>query len=385
MKASALATLGLAILIAGSSSAWAAGARPAEYTTDQVLDGLSRLNDRLRCWSIEIQGAARGLPYYTHRTFTARHPDSCRWEGAKSALTFDVDGDAIGVDWRENDPFQNWLLVTPGRLIQCEPMNRVVQETPLARDAALPGKAQNEFLFLALGWWPFEGRPEPQFRDGGSLVIPGIVRSGLYSVAPEQVERGGHWCHVLERPGRDRLWIAPELGFATIAREVARADNGAVIQRIEMSDFRPAGEGVWAPRELRNLAFDHEAATADGRMRPVMDSRLRILRVAINDAVDDRLLEPDPLQPGTLRILPDGGYYQETPGGADHIDKVARRLVKIARVDGASSAEAGGAMTYWFLAASAAAIAALTPWRPANSVASGSSRSDGRQQGEEAS
>ncbi len=368
MKVSALATLGLAILIAGSSSARAAGTRPAEYTTDQVLDGISRLNDRLRRWSIEIQAAARGLPYYTHRTFTARHPDSCRWEGAKSALTFDVDGDEIGVDWRENDPFQDWLLVTPGRLMQGEPMNRLMQETPLASDAAFPGKIQNELLFLAFGWWPFEGRPEPQFRDGGSLVIPGIVRSGLYSVAPEQVERGGHWCHVLERPGRDRLWIAPELGFATIAREVTRADSGVIIQRIEMSDFRPAGEGVWAPRELRNLAFDHEAATADGRMHPVMDSRLRILRVAINDAVDDRLLEPHPLQPGTLRILPDGGYYQETPGGADHIDKVARHLVKIARVGVDSSAEPGGAMTYWLLAASAVAIAALTPWQTANSV-----------------
>lgn len=315
--------------------------RPSELTTSQVLERLLTLNDKVRAWSIEYQGATDLAPYYTHRTVAARYPDACRWNGAKSRLNFEVAGDIVGTDWRENDIFQNWMLVASDRSTWCEPKNRAFGKAPIARDAPLPVKLQGELLFLALGWWPFEGRPEPEFRGGGSYVIPGIARSGRYVVAQEMELRGGRWCHILEDPGRDRLWVDAGIGPAIVAREVSDRETGEAIQALEMGDFRDAGQGIWAPREIRNVVFDREASRGGAGPRPRLDSRLRILAVAVNDSVDGRLFEPDPFSPGMLEVRDDGSYRQAVPGGAGHMDELAARLERQARAAGPAPAAAG--------------------------------------------
>ena len=77
----------------------------------------------------------------------------------------------------------------------------------------------------------------------------------------EKVE--DRWCHVLEYPGHDRLWVDVERNGALMMQEMFNPNTGALLQRIELKGYREVKPGIWAPREFRNIAFDGSGQKGD--------------------------------------------------------------------------------------------------------------------------
>jgi hypothetical protein len=356
------ALLGMSVALL--SPAAAADIRPAEATTKQVLEGLGAVNTAVRSWCIEYEATAPDLPFYVHRTLAARYPDSCLYRGAKGPVDHRKWQDGVGnTEWKEH-PFQDWVLVTSERNYWGKPWNREFGEFPLTRDSPLPDKMRSELLFFALGWWTFQGRPSPQLEGGIPRSIPDIIRSGRYAIAAQQERCDGVWCHVLEDPGRDRLWIDCARPFAIVAREVSDPTTGAAMARVEMTGHREEKPGVWVPREIHHIAFNYRAPTPEGWRERLVDSQVRILEVRLNEDVDAALFQPPPLPPGALRHLSPGRYEQVEPGGFDHMDHVAAWLRSQA-LDLPPETSWGAVIDYAAMAVTAVILASIGGWQVA--------------------
>ena len=356
----------LGVCIAPLSPA-AAEIRPANVTTAQVLKGLEDRNTTVRTWCIEYEGTAKGLPFYVHRTLAARFPDSCLYRGAKGPVEFEKPQDGVvNTSWRDH-PYQDWVLVTSTHNYWGRPWNRDFGEFTLARDAPLPAKMRSELPFLALGWWTFQERPSPRLEGDIPRSIPDIIRSRRYSVAAQQELRDGVWCHVLEDPGRDRIWIDCARPFAIVARAIADITTGAEIAQVEMSGHREDKPGIWVPREIHYIQFSYRASTSEDRRERLIDSRTRILDVRLNEDVDEGLFRPGPMPPGALWRLPDGRYEQVKPGGFDHMDHLAA-WVRSRKASSPPETNWAAVLDYVVMATTAVILVVLGCWRFARSL-----------------
>lgn len=357
----------VAVMIAGSGApavpTLAAESRPATASTKQVTEGLAALHREIRAWRIEYQATAPDLPFYVHRTLAAKYPDSCFYQGAKGPADFDWQSDTVGTTWKDH-PFQDWVLVTPTENYWGKPWNREYGSFPLSREAPLPDKMRTEVLFLALGWWTFEKRPSPTLVGGAPRSVPDILKSGRYSVAAGQELCQGVWCHVLQDPGRDRLWIDCDRNFALVAREISDITTGATVARVEMSRHREDRPGIWVPREIRNIQFNHRAPTPEGWRQRLIDSRVRILDVRLNDDVDGSIFQPEPLPPGAIVLHTDGRYEQARPGGVEQLDRLAGWLESRYAARGPDEAsDRSATLDHAVLIAGAGLLAAGLGWR----------------------
>ena len=83
--------------------------------------------------------------------------------------------------------------------------------------------------------------------------LPEVIRAapGEYRVAPTLEEMDGAWCHLVERPGVDRVWLDGERGFAVLRRELYCGGDvpPQTLRRVySNSEFVKAKEGVWLPK-----------------------------------------------------------------------------------------------------------------------------------------
>jgi hypothetical protein len=303
----------------------------AVYTSGQIRAALAEAQAKIR----SLRVVYRSYDYdqgkypkgtYLHREIEARAPYDLRHV---SAHGYD------GLDWRD-DPLQQHAYVTKGHAINEFPINRVFAENDARPEEGLPGSLPQEPFFLATGIWPHSGWRPPR-AEGRAFVLREVAAEPEYRVVrPVQELVDRRWCHVLERPGLDRLWLDVERGCALLARESSLKVGGPLVDRIELGEHRQVADGVWLPGWIRNIQFDFNAPTEEGRRRAYQDARLVIIEAQANR-------EADPLtfraRPGELRGAAEGAPTQVLPGGQDHLDDVARWLVRhvaIARSDGHS-------------------------------------------------
>ncbi len=223
----------------------------------------------------------------------------------------------------DDDPFQQRCLIFGERCCFVNPVNRTYAEIRLAPTQPLPGSLPQEFFFGATGIWPFKKRPAPELLGRGKpFMLRDIAASADYSVVqPRQELFDGRWCHVLERPKVDRLWLDAERGCALMARE-CKDTKGVVMQRFELGGHTEVAKGVWIPRWIRNIHYDNEAANPEARTRVVKDAELTTVEARVNDVPGDLFVYRPP--PGTLRLAEAGPPAQVQPGGLDHLDALAR-------------------------------------------------------------
>jgi hypothetical protein len=205
----------------------------------------------------------------------------------------------------------------PDFVVADRPPKRVYTFLTLAPDEGLPGTAPLEFLFVALGWWPFEKRPPPTLFDGAPAVLPAIAACEKYRVQPEQELVGESWCHILEYPGRDKLWLDCDRGCAILVREMYGPNPGQLFQRIEASGHREVQPGIWVPARFRNMV----PGVRDPKDNQTVDSILNIVNVRLNEDVEDDLFRFEPL-PGSIELTVDGIVRQEAAGCEDYLNEV---------------------------------------------------------------
>jgi hypothetical protein len=258
--------------------------------------------------------SSRGPPYppgsYLHRVVAAKAP--CL------LLHISTHGHAR-LDWSD-DPLQQRCYVTADHWYVENRVNRTYFEGALRPGDPLPGSMPDEFFFLATGLWPLDGRPAPRREGKEPFMLCEVAASAAYVVRPTQERVGERWCHVLERPGVDCLWLDAERGFTLLARECHQVPGGAARQRFELSGQHEVAPGIWLPAAIRNIHYEAEPDSPGGTERKVKDALLQVLEARVNDVEDDLFVFCPP--PGALR-LDTAGPAQTEPGGHDHLDALA--------------------------------------------------------------
>lgn len=321
--------------------------RVAVLTSEQVRQRLGDLHAQLRTWLVEFESVPSDDPTtppgaYLHRTLAARMPDQYHCRSAKGTERY---------SWRD-DPFQRRLLINSSSCVHERPLDRAYSRWSLKPDDPMPGTTSQEILFAAFGWWPFEHRPSPTYRDS-PCAFRDIARSAKYVVRPFQEQVDGRWCHVLEYPGRDRLWLDCQRNCTLLAREAVDPDTGDIVQRIELSKHAQIKPGLWVATEFRNIVYETGGQNEE-RIKQV-DAVFRVLTAQINDPLPEELFRFEP-RPGSLEILDNGRFEQSVPGGTEYLDELVDWIQRVPRRDSDVSVHDFPALTETVIECTASAI-----------------------------
>ena len=303
------------------------GAPRATLSASQVRSGISQAQARIVAFRITYEityPSEEGWPLggYLRRTTAAKSPHFFFHETAHGHNA---------LPWQDDPRLRRCYIV--GDHASDEWVNyRSYNHTQLLPSEGLPGSMPDESLVHATGMWPLDGRPAPRFEDR-PIVLREIAENEKYKVVRSLQEQcDGRWCHVLEYPGRDCLWIDAHRGFALMAKETRDTNFGHLIERIELGGHREIKPEIWLPTWIRNIQYDFKAKTPEGRQQKVIDSKLKLLTVQINEDVSADVFRFVP-PAGALWLNPPGGEpVQTSPGGEEHLD----HLVEWARKYGPS-------------------------------------------------
>jgi hypothetical protein len=291
----------------------------AIYSAKQLRAGLLATAAKIKSLSVVYQSddySSGEFPMgtYLHREVIARAPCSLRHVSAHGHAA---------LDWR-NDPFQQSAYVIDHHVFNEFPVNRAYFESQVEPADGLPGTLQDEFFFLATGIWPLDRRAAPR-PLGGPYMLRDVAEGEEFSaVRPRQEMVDGRWCHVLEWPGKDRLWLDTERGFILLRRDTTYGTRNALGQRLELGGHSEAAPGIWLPRRIQNMQFDYEAPTEEGRQRKIINAQHDVLRADVNP-VDDSAFVFQP-RPGSLLYKEGRRPMQAQAGGMDHLGYLVRWL-----------------------------------------------------------
>lgn len=103
--------------------------------------------------------------------------------------------------------------------------------------------------------------------DEAELWLPAALsRFEFQHAGEEQID--GIACVVLQRPGRDRLWISPTHSYLVIKREVTFGPDGPLRERTVSSDLRRIAGDLWWPfRQMQDVYFGPDAGEHAGALR----------------------------------------------------------------------------------------------------------------------
>jgi hypothetical protein len=194
----------------------------------------------------------------------------------------------------------------------------VYEESP-ARVMSWPLRC--DLLFECIGWWPPDDPSTPP-DDPPFCVDLALARPG-YTARPVREQVDGVWCDVVERPGRDVIWLDPMAGFAIRRREVFLFSPPVPVMRYELSDHREYAPGVWLPQQIRRILLAPRRA-ASGVAAIDRDGDCRLVHAEVNRVSDDLFNFTSP--PGTLVHDRNTGRTHQIPGGLDHFDHVLHIL-----------------------------------------------------------
>ena len=218
----------------------------------------------------------------------------------------------------EDDPYQQSAYVNYDHAFNDHPVNLPYREDhidPRASCRTLPG----DLFFRTTGIWPFDGRPAPRFLGRPCMLrdIAGAKEDPV--VRPRQELVDGRWCHVLEWPRNESLWVDTERGFVLLAARCSSASGARWASGLSWG-------GTARSRPVLAAQLDPQPPTGlrgtdqEGRRRRLIDARHEILRADVGP-VDDRTFVFRP-RPGSLKMT-GVEAIQAHPGGLDHLDDVA--------------------------------------------------------------
>lgn len=304
----------IARFIVGSDAI--AQTRPASLTSAEVRERLEDLNRRVGSWYVEYEvpqdNVAAGV--YVHRIVAAQKPDRFLHWGSHGTKAW---------PW-QLDPEQQRLIVEGHIATTQHPFNRQFAATEWAHGSPLPGTASQELLLGILGWWNLD-MPEPTWDRGIPAPFTLLGRYPNYSLnARDEMVRGA-WCNVCEYAGHDRIWIDFARGGVLAARESYSSRNGALLQRIEVTERREIIDGVWIPIGVRVRRYqEDENARGELSRALTIDASIKVLDARLNGNVSASQFHFVPT-PGSIRQFADGHVAQVVPGGSEHLDFLADR------------------------------------------------------------
>ncbi len=107
-------------------------------------------------------------------------------------------------------------------------------------------------FFESLGWWPPGEAEPPARRDGRRVFLGDLVDDDRCRIEGQEFVDGA-WCHVLEIPGSERIWVDRDRGVVPRRTYLDSAGDHPEIARYESSDFREVIPGLFLPFRLRRV------------------------------------------------------------------------------------------------------------------------------------
>ena len=311
--------LGLSSLLVGlfAEEVKASEALPARYSAAELRSMLREEQRRLRALYVvyrsEVYTNADARPgTYMKRVLAAKSP---------SLLYIELSHPSEELD-SANDPLVQRDIVTPKECYIFFPFQREYSRLPHKPNEPLPGTLNHLDFFMNTGLWPLEQRPGPKY---GPLhcALREVASDGTYSfVRPLQEKAEGHWCHVLERPGADRLWIDVSRGCCLLAREFCNPKDGSPTLRYELGEHQEIERGIWIPKRISGIIYNATALNSQERKQRVDDWTLTVLGARVNDRVDENLFQFRPPS-GALYVEPGASPKQTESGGLDQLDNLS--------------------------------------------------------------
>jgi hypothetical protein len=153
------------------------------------------------------------------------------------------------------------------------------------------------FDFLA---YPANLDPEDGITERGRFIkgaywLPAALRDNAksYLVRPVCEKVGEDWCHVLERPGVDIIWVQQkESGCALRRRASYWNANGPIRQDVACDDPVEVDKGLWLPRKVRMIRHGSPWDKAPIIGKPVWALHLTVSKLSA-DPVPNSIFRPD--------------------------------------------------------------------------------------------
>jgi hypothetical protein len=318
----------------------------AVYSLDQIRKGISESRDRFRSIEVECEVPERDpsggtqAPGILRRVVAAR--DTSRYV---YSVHFNAN-QPPGLDLDTNEIYYDG---TSKILQEFRPAQRYCETFQRNADN-FSWKVRCEFFLECTGWWPPGDRSQPPVRESPFLLFEALADERC-RVLLLQEKVGEAWCHVVERPGVDRLWLDPEIGFAPRRRQWYHGHP--TIRNIEytLSDYREAAPKVWIPWRLRRVIVNPVRGASGRPVGIEGETEAIVVRAEVNQ-VPERRFRLDIL-PGTLIWDGDTGIMRQVPGGLAFLDAVAelaeRRSALYARNRLASPGEPGASWRHVLL------------------------------------
>jgi hypothetical protein len=184
------------------------------------------------------------------------------------------------------------------------------------------GDAVDPLFSQCVGWWP-------QLEDLNSLTsgferpVPLLGKGALYALLPERNQVDGAWCHVLDSPGIERLWI--DVKNETLVRRRRIWFPDASYAEYQMRDFEQARESwLWYPTHIRRTIYEAARRDSDAILSDV-ECIVREFKVnALNGAWDSF-----DVPKGTILIKEDDRLNAtQLAGGLDYLDAVTSFVLR---------------------------------------------------------
>jgi hypothetical protein len=128
-----------------------------------------------------------------------------------------------------------------------------------------------------------------------SLMLPRclVKHRAEYRVRKELEDVDSFPCHVVERPGKDVIWIDEHCGF-NFRRRRGFQPSGSILYEGKASSFEEKAPGIWLPQRQIGIAYNPDAAPEPYRGKIMRVVTNTVQEVRFNDLPDDFFEIPQP-------------------------------------------------------------------------------------------
>jgi hypothetical protein len=208
------------------------------------------------------------------------------------------------------------------------PYKRRYEISRLAAAPQYTWKVRGHAFFECLGWWPPGDDSEPLKPQERALFVKDVLADPECRVSPFLDRVDGRWCHVVENPGLEILWIDAQRGTLLKRERYGGGDALRLTATYHLMDYREVASGIWLPYTIRRKV------EAFGR-----ENVYQVEKYEVNN-VPDELFSFTP-GPGTLVYDRDTDEFHQVPGGEDFLEKMVNRVTHISAAQSPSGESAG--------------------------------------------
>lgn len=172
---------------------------------------------------------------------------------------------------------------------------------------------------------PFSREFFPGEKMKSDYWLPNAIEQNSYSVVGQE-EFEGALCHIVERSGWDKIWIAAEKGSIVWRRELKWGFEGGVRERMQCLAAEEVAPGVWLPTRIMFDSFDR-----DNKDKRLYRLNIKVNNVHVGNVSEESLTVTFPKEILRVEDYVSGVFSQIDPGENEQ-EKLLLALTSVQRI-----------------------------------------------------